>query len=125
MKTNNKTDNSKLFWGVFLLLFIFGMIFLSTLFLFGKSEYLTLGVVAQLMILGNLFLDEDRRILVTGTVTPAYSATQSGSKINHKNNTRGRSSHVHFYPLCLEISVSETYRLRLWREHLFRVNGLF
>ena len=49
MKTNNKTDNSKLFWGVFLLLFIFGMIFLSTLFLFGKSEYLTLGVVAQLM----------------------------------------------------------------------------
>ena len=56
MKTNNKTDNSKLFWGVFLLLFIFGMIFLSTLFLFGKSEYLTLGVVAQLMILGNLFL---------------------------------------------------------------------
>ena len=30
----------------------------------------------------NSFSDEDRRILVTGTVTPAYSATQSGSKIN-------------------------------------------
>ena len=56
MKTNNKTDNSKLFWGVFLLLLIFGIIFSSTLFLFGKSEYLILGAVAQLMILGNFFL---------------------------------------------------------------------
>ena len=49
-------SQSKLFLGVFLLLFVFGMIFLSTLFLFGKSEYLTLGIITQLMILGNFLL---------------------------------------------------------------------
>ena len=61
-------NQSKLFLGVFLLLFVFGMIFLSTLFLFGKSEYLTLGIITQHPIrLKSLFLfgiiAEDRQSL--------------------------------------------------------------
>ncbi len=51
-----KNNQLKLFWGCFLLLFVFGVIFLATLFLFGKSEYLLLGAIAQVMILGNFFL---------------------------------------------------------------------
>ena len=56
MKTNNKTDNFKLFGVVFLLLFIFGLVFLGTVYFFGAKQYLPLGVVAQLLILANLFL---------------------------------------------------------------------
>ena len=62
-------SQSKLFLGVFLLLFVFGMIFLSTLFLFGKSEYLTLGIITQLMILGNFLL---WRYSKMAEITPFY-----------------------------------------------------
>ena len=54
---------------------------------------------------GSIFSAGDRRILVTGTVTPAYSYGELKSKTEKttmpKNNTQARSSHIPFYPPCL------------------------
>ena len=50
------TNNNKFFGLVFLLLLTFGIILILLLFILGKAQYLSLVIMAELLIIANLFI---------------------------------------------------------------------